>query len=227
MAENKKSFVLYVDLIHTVEKLTDEEAGKLFKHLLTYVNDRSTESTDRITDIIFEPIKRQLKRDLIKYESKRNQWSHAGKLSAEKRKKTKIISTESTDVANRSTDSTVNVNVNDNVNVIQTIHKAENEIKDLKKKKPLPGPVPIPTKAEFIEYVKQAIPDKYPALAFAIDMKYTAWVVAGWSTGGKTPRPIKNWKTTILNTIPYLNGEQPAPASKILSPDRVYNIKNY
>ena len=40
MAKDKKSFVLYVDLLHTVEKLTDEEAGRLFKHILEYVNDK-------------------------------------------------------------------------------------------------------------------------------------------------------------------------------------------
>ena len=36
MAENKKSFVLYCDLIHTVEQLPDEVAGKLFKLILNY-----------------------------------------------------------------------------------------------------------------------------------------------------------------------------------------------
>ncbi len=39
MAEEKKGFILYSDIIHTIEKLTDEQAGKLFKHILKYVND--------------------------------------------------------------------------------------------------------------------------------------------------------------------------------------------
>ena len=39
MAENKKSFVLYADLLKVVEQLPDEIAGKLFKIILTYVND--------------------------------------------------------------------------------------------------------------------------------------------------------------------------------------------
>ena len=41
MAENKKGFVLYADLIHTVKLLEDEQAGKLFKHVLSYVNDEN------------------------------------------------------------------------------------------------------------------------------------------------------------------------------------------
>ena len=68
MAENKKSFLLYCDLIHTIEQLTDEQAGNLFKHIMRYVNDQNPEAESVITKIAFEPIKQQLKRDLQKYE---------------------------------------------------------------------------------------------------------------------------------------------------------------
>ena len=122
MAQDKKSFVLYADLIHTVKQLTDKDAGVLFKHILMYVNDDKPTPKNIITKIAFEPVKQQLKRDLIKYEKKREQWSKAGKASADKRKQ------KSTDVdkrSKRSTDSTVNVNVNvnDNVNVINSNKK--------------------------------------------------------------------------------------------------------
>lgn len=75
MAENKKSFLLYCDLIHTVEQLTNEQAGDLFKHILRYVNDQDPQTDNVITRIAFEPIKQSLKRDLQKYEDirKRNQ----------------------------------------------------------------------------------------------------------------------------------------------------------
>lgn len=73
MAENKQSFLLYCDTIHTVEKLTDSQAGLLFKHLLRYVNDQNPTPADIITEIAFEPIKQSLKRDLKKYEDKREQ----------------------------------------------------------------------------------------------------------------------------------------------------------
>ena len=52
MAENKKSFVLYSDMIYTVEKLSDEDAGKLLKHLLLYVNDRDPEPVNLIVDLV-------------------------------------------------------------------------------------------------------------------------------------------------------------------------------
>lgn len=75
MAENKKSFLLYCDLIHTVEQLTNEQAGDLLKHILRYVNDQDPQTDNVITRIAFEPIKQSLKRDLQKYEDirKRNQ----------------------------------------------------------------------------------------------------------------------------------------------------------
>jgi hypothetical protein len=74
MATDKKSFLLYCDIIHTVEQLTDEQAGDLFKHILRYVNDQDPQSDSVITKIAFEPIRQALKRDLEKYESirKRN-----------------------------------------------------------------------------------------------------------------------------------------------------------
>ena len=68
MAKDKKSFVLYCDIIHTIEQLTDEQAGHLFKHVLQYVNDMNPETDNVITKIAFEPIKQQLKRDLVRYE---------------------------------------------------------------------------------------------------------------------------------------------------------------
>jgi len=74
MAQDKKSFLLYCDLINVIEQLTDEQAGNLFKHILQYVNDKNPETDNIITKIAFEPIKQQLKRDLVKYEDirKRN-----------------------------------------------------------------------------------------------------------------------------------------------------------
>ena len=78
MAKDKKSFLLYIDLIHTIEKLTDEQAGKLFKHVLRYVNDKNPES-DQFTEVVFEPIKQTLKRDLEKYEGIRQRNSENAK----------------------------------------------------------------------------------------------------------------------------------------------------
>ena len=85
MAENKKSFVLYTDLIHTVKKLNNEQAGILLKHLLSYVNDENPVINDIVIEIAFEPIKQQLKRDLKHWEVIKVKKSEGGKKGMEKR----------------------------------------------------------------------------------------------------------------------------------------------
>lgn len=127
MADKKKSFILYCDLIHTTQYLTDSDAGKVFKWVLQYVNDEDPKPLKGLLAAVCEPIKQQLKRDLLKYDKKREQYSEAGKKSAEarriKREREKNKSNESqqtlTNVKSRSTNLTVNdnvtVTVNDNV----------------------------------------------------------------------------------------------------------------
>jgi hypothetical protein len=67
MAKDKKSFLLYCDIIYTVSKMPDDKAGQLFKHILEYVNDMNPQTDDLIIQLSFEPIKQQLKRDLQQY----------------------------------------------------------------------------------------------------------------------------------------------------------------
>ena len=85
-AEDKKSFILYSDLIHTVGKLPSKKAGELFLHILKYVNDQNPQTDDLIVNIAFEPIKQQLKRDLLKYENVKTKRSESGKLGGRPKK---------------------------------------------------------------------------------------------------------------------------------------------
>jgi hypothetical protein len=113
MAKDKKSFILYCDAIHTVEKLSDTDAGQLLKHLLRYVNDQNPTTDNPLVEIAFEPIKQQLKRDLVKFEDVKVKRSEAGKAGANKRWQ---------EIANANkgiqTIANIAVNDNDNVNVI-------------------------------------------------------------------------------------------------------------
>ena len=68
MAEGKKSFIAYCDWKETFEELSDEEAGRLVKHLFKYVNDEHPETSDKLTKMCFIPIQQSLKRDLDKYD---------------------------------------------------------------------------------------------------------------------------------------------------------------
>ena len=132
MAKDKKGFILYADLIKVVSKLPDETAGKLFKIILSYVNDLEVSIDDLLLEIAFEPIKNQLKRDLVKFEQVKSKRSDAGKRSAELRalKKEEQNPTNSTSVESvqqTSTNPTVTVNdiVTDNVTDIYTTYIEE------------------------------------------------------------------------------------------------------
>ena len=68
MANGKKSFIAYCEWIETFEDLSNEDAGKLIKHLFQYVNDLNPITDDRLVRACFIPIKQTLKRDLKKYD---------------------------------------------------------------------------------------------------------------------------------------------------------------
>jgi len=155
MAENKKSFILYSDLIFVVKKLVEKDrenktnyAGELFLHILEYVNDKEPIAIDFIVEMAFEPIRQQLKRDLKEWSLIKEDRSNSGKIGNLKRWNIdlydKVISKEMTIKQAESVakcrkvshpDSTlslpianiaVNDNVNDNVNVYINIESFQN-----------------------------------------------------------------------------------------------------
>ena len=135
MADGKKSFVLYADLLKSIEHLTNEEKGVLFNHLLEYVNDLNPILDDRLILTAWKPIEMQLKRDLKKFEDVKVKRSEAGKRSAELRalKSVEQNQTNSTlveSVKECSTNPTDNVNDNDNVNV--NVNDINNNISEIK-----------------------------------------------------------------------------------------------
>ena len=117
--------------------LPNEVAGELIKHVFSYVNDENPITENFIVNALFEQIKATLKRDLIKWETQRNQRSLAGKKSAESRS-TKL-NKRSTSVNETERNSTVSVsvsvsdNVSDNVNKNINLLMSEIKISDVPK----------------------------------------------------------------------------------------------
>jgi len=77
--------VLYADLLTSVDHLTEEELGKLFKHILLYVNDENPVLEDRLLLTAWKPIERSLKEDLKKWEEIRKKRAKAGAKGGKKR----------------------------------------------------------------------------------------------------------------------------------------------
>lgn len=184
MAENKKSFILYCDILNVVDKLTDEQAGRLFKHILGYVNDQNPELDDILLEIAFEPIKQALKRDLVKYEDKKLKRSESGKAGANKRWQN--IANATNDIANianaksewqtmANIADSVNGSVNDNVNV-------NDSVSVINKQK-------TPTLEQVI--------DKFLSLEGTTEMAeryFSSNEARGWIYNGS---PIVNWEASI------------------------------
>ena len=205
MAEGKKSFILYSDLMHNIDHLTNEEKGVLFNHLLEYVNDLNPVLEDRVIVSAWKPIERQLKRDLVKYTGIKESKSEAGKRSAEIRalKKAEQNATKPTSVKpvqQSSTNPTVNDNGNENDNVNDNVILLKKETK---------GP---PDLKEFLEYASEKCEVlNYNYCEQKTKGKFLAWQENNWVNGNG--RKIKNWKTSLLNALPHIQKEK-GPAQK-------------
>ena len=121
--EGKNSVIIYADWITTVARMPDEDAGKLLKLILEYINDKEPDEEKHglLVSVAFGPIKQQMKRDLVKWKKTVEQRSDAGKASAEAKRLRKLEETNETQrtstpvdsVQRTSTKSTVSVNVNE------------------------------------------------------------------------------------------------------------------
>ena len=138
--QGKKSFVLYTDQREVFDELSDEDAGKLIKHIFAYVNDEDPITEDKLLKVAFLPIKTQLKRDLKIWDEKKSQRAEAGKkggLAKSSNAKQSLAkpSNATNDVANLP----VNVNVNDNVNDInkETLISLDEVEEEMGKEKPM------------------------------------------------------------------------------------------
>ncbi len=122
MAENKKSFILYTELIHTVRKLSKQKAGELFMTILSYVNDENPTVIDPMVDLVWEPIKHNLKRDLGRWEKFKEKQAENGKLGGRPPKE-KTQTNPNNPGLLEETQKSLNVNANVNANVIHPRQK--------------------------------------------------------------------------------------------------------
>lgn len=186
MAENKKSFIAYSDWYEMFKALPDDVAGKLIKHIFSYVNDENPNTDDFIINALFAQVKSTLKRDLVKWEEQRQQRSEAGKKSAEIRS-TKI-NERSTSVNETERNSTVSVSVNVSDNVNDNVIIKE----EVKSDKPIThtSKFIIPTIDEIKEYCLERN-NRVDATKF-----YNFYESKGWLIG---KNKMKDWKAAVRN----------------------------
>ena len=182
MATNKNSFTAYCDWGNVFDKLTDEQLGKLTRHIWDYVRDKNPETDDQITELLFIPIRDSLKRDLKKWEKRCEINREVGKKGGRPKKTDNpknpmgYLETERLISKPKKPD---NDNDNDNDNVSNNKR--------------------IPSYSEFESYALTKRPEVDTT---HLKAKFESWVEAGWKDG--YGNKILNWKSKLLNTLPHL-----------------------
>ena len=124
----KKSFILYADYIKHIGKLTDEEAGRLFKAIFEYVNEGRLPDLDGMAAMAFSFISNQLDSDLQKYEETCKKRSENIKKRWEKANKCQNQTDSTADTKDTNEYKCIFCNTNDTDNGIDSDIDIENEI---------------------------------------------------------------------------------------------------
>lgn len=192
----KKTFIIHLDSLDVLDELgetQDEkylEAGKLLYAIRDY--HKGTEiKLEPVTRIAFSPFKNQFVREGKKYQETCERNRRNGAKGG--RKPNKLTEAKEPKEAEET----------HSVNEIEL--QGEEEIKPQQKapKKPKEKPINIPTYEEFSEYAESKSKD---INKWKLKLKYDSWIENGWKDGHN--KPIKAWKSKLLNTLPYLTNEQ-------------------
>ena len=134
MCEEKNSFVVYAEIKETIDELTDEEVGKLFRGMVEYQTTGKVPEFTGILKFAFIPVRQQMDRNNSKWQRTRERRAEAGRRGGVKSGESRRneaneaneanASNEKHDEANEanasgfgSNEANEAVNVNDNVNV--------------------------------------------------------------------------------------------------------------
>lgn len=113
-----KSFILHKDSLSVLNKLTDEQAGKLFKSIFIYQTENVLPN-DNLISIIFEPFLNQFKRDVENYkktcEARKIAGSKGGKqkVANASKSKQKVANLADSDNKNKNKNESKNESKND------------------------------------------------------------------------------------------------------------------
>ena len=117
----KDSFILYTEQKEVIDKLSDEQAGKLIKAIYEYVETGKMPKLDITLELVIIPFKQNIDRNANKYEETKKKRSEAGKIGAEVKKQRQAKQANANFAKGKEAKQADNVNekvnVNENVNV--------------------------------------------------------------------------------------------------------------
>jgi hypothetical protein len=177
----KRSFILHLDSLEILHDLSSDEAGELLKAMYYYhLGDEYNLSSH--LRLLFIQFKNQFKRDENKYDETCERNRENGKKGGRPKKPKQSEETQETHSVILKPKKAYNDNDSDNKN--DNVNKNIPEIED------------------FVAYALEQSPNVDED---EVRLKYKSWLVNGWCTNKDNKlRPIKNWKSTLLNTLPYI-----------------------
>jgi len=211
--EGKKSFLLYCDQKGLFDQLPDKDAGKLIKLIFAYVNDENPDIDDLLLKVAFEPIKLQLKRDLVTWnnivERNRINGSKGGRPSNNPKEPKKPTGLFGKPRKPKKPDNDIDIDIysnKDNIDNIDTISNNKGNQLFIKA---------YPSKHLFCEAMSTRAEGRYSEY----DLEHYYDKVLNWSDSKKVMR--KDWLAQAGNFI--LGDEQRGQAVKPKTTNQVSN----
>lgn len=159
----KDSFVLYTDQKAVVNKLSDEQAGKLIKAIYEYVETGVMPELDNVLDLVITPFKTVLDKDKAKYEEVSKARAEAGSKGGKQNKQNETNETKASKNKQKKQLQTKDSNCDDNDN------EYDNDIKKENIKKKYGENQNVLFTDEEYEKVKAYFPDDYKKRIQALD----------------------------------------------------------
>ena len=182
MADEKTSFVLYVEYLEHIKLLTTEQRGVLLTAVLCYASDEELPQMDDVTNMAFSFIRSRMDRDTAVYLEKIEKRRAAGKLGGRPKANG---SKEKQEKAKKANGFSEKQNNPDNDNVLDTVPVIKKEsIEKSVRFSP-------PTRQDVAEYcAENGFKD------FDVERFIDYYTSNGWMVGKSK---MKDWKATVRN----------------------------
>jgi hypothetical protein len=215
MATGKERILFKRSWVHVFNKLEDHEAGQLIKHLLSYCDDQSPTAPNRLIEMVFEPMKQELKQDLRRW----NEIVQQNKDKAAKRwgKNIQQDATASNGKQQQVSDADIDIELNNDMDMDMdkkevVVSSTGNRVVDAmipidkpkQERKVFKKPAKEDVENYFIEKGLSIVQSKVEAETFM--NHYTS---NGWKVG---KNPMVDWKATVRTWLTkrkeFSNGKQ-------------------
>lgn len=204
MELKRDSFIFYRSFYEAMQQLPKEDQCVLFNAIALYCLDGNEVELTGLPKIVWTLIKPQLDANKKRFVNggKGKEHGKKGGRPPKKQSENPIGDIDKNPIGVTSENPTKTPNNNNNENNNNNL----NENKNGNKKKEIVIP-------KYLEFKEFALKNMSNVDLVKLELKYKSWIEGGWKTG--KGQPIKNWKSTLLNTLQYLAKDHTQSDNKI------------